>query len=82
MIDIYIDAEEDYTPNSTEPRIQPVKMNVFFESDHDRGRMARRSQTGILLYINSALIYWYTNQQNNIEISTFVLEFVAIHISL
>ena len=64
---LYIDDEEDSPPNSPEPKGHPVQMNVFVDSDHDRGRITRRSHTGILLYINSALIYWYSEQTKSMK---------------
>ena len=43
--------------------------------------MTRRSKSGILLYLNSAPIMWYSKRQNTVESSTFGSEFVALRIS-
>ena len=59
---LYLNYEEYVSPNSPEPWDHPLKMNVFVEYDHDGGRITRRLQTGIILYINSTLIYWYSKQ--------------------
>jgi hypothetical protein len=81
MRDLYVDAEEDLPPNAPEPRGNPVQMNVFVDSDHAGDRVTRRSQTGIILYLNSAPIFWYSKKQNTVESSTFGSEFVALRIA-
>ena len=81
MRKIYLDAKEDVPPNAPEPRGRPVQVNCFVDSDHAGNRMTRRSQTGILLYLNSAPIVWYSKRQNTVESSTFGSEFVALRIA-
>ena len=55
----YDDSEEDVPPNSPEPQVHPVQMNVFVGSDHSIDRIMRKLQTEIILYFKSAPIYWY-----------------------
>ena len=81
MRKIYLDAKEDVPPNAPEPRGRPVQVVCFEDSDHAGNRVTRRSQTGILLYINSAPIVWDSKRQNTIESSTFGSEFVALRIA-
>ena len=38
----------------------------------------RRSQTGILIFLNCAPIIWYSKRQNTVESSTFGSEFIAL----
>ena len=78
---IYVDAKEDLPPNAPEPRGRPVQVNCFEDSDHAGNTVTRRSQTGILLYLNSAPIVWYSKRQNTVESSTFGSEFVALRIA-
>lgn len=40
--------------------------------------MGRRSQTGILIYVNRAPIIWHSKRQNTVETSTFGSEIVAV----
>ena len=40
--------------------------------------VTRRSQTGILVYINSTLVYWSLKKQPSVELSSFGSEFIAI----
>jgi hypothetical protein len=61
-----------------------VQLNVFVDADHAGNRVTRRSHTGVLLYINSAPILWYTKAQATVESSTFgsESEFVAMQIAV
>ena len=40
--------------------------------------MTHRLQTGILIFLNSAPIVWYSKRQNTVETSTFGSEFIAM----
>ena len=42
----------------------------------------RRSHSGIIIYVNNALIIWYSKRHNTVEASIFGLEFVAIRITI
>lgn len=55
-----------------------MSLHVFVDSDHAGNRMTRRSQTGILIFLNKAPIVWYSKRQNTVETSTFGSEFVAM----
>ena len=81
MKDLYRDAEEDLPPNAPPPRGRPVQVNCFVDSDHAGDRATRRSQSGILLYCNSAPIVWHSKKQNTVEASTFGAEFVALRVA-
>ena len=41
-------------------------------------KVTRRSQTGILIFVNRAPIIWYSKRQNTVETSTFGSEFIAM----
>ena len=81
MKDLYVDAVEDLPTNAPEPRGLPVQLNCFVDADHAGDRKTRRSQTGIILYGNSAPLVWYSKRQNTVESSTFGSEFVALRIA-
>ena len=81
MKEMYPDATEDLPTNAPEPRGNPVQINCFVDSDHAGDRLTRRSQTGILIYCNSAPIIWYSKRQSTVESSTFGAEFVALRIA-
>ncbi len=79
--EFYRDAKEDIPVNTPQPRGMPVPMNVFVDASHARNKVTRRSQTGILLYLNRAPTIWYSKTQKTVETSTFGAEFLALHIA-
>ena len=46
--------------------------------DHAGNTVTRRSQTGLLWFVNCAPIVWYSKRQNTVETSTFGSEFIAM----
>ena len=79
--DFYGDVEEAIPPNMPEPMGNSVKMTCFVDSDHAGNLATRRSQTGILIYLNKSPIIWYSKRQNTVETSTYGSEFVALRIA-
>ena len=53
-------------------------MMAFVDANHAGDLITRRLQTGILIYVNRALIIWYSKCQNSVETSMFGLEFTAL----
>jgi len=51
---------------------------MFVDSDHAGDKLTRRSRTGFLIYINTALIQWLSKKQSTVETSVFGAEFVAM----
>jgi hypothetical protein len=80
--DFYRDATEKIPPNAPEPRGHHVNMYCFCDSDHAGDRVTRRSQTGIILFLNRSPITWFSKKQNTVETSTFGAEFVALRIAV
>ena len=76
--DFYPDTEEAVPGDMPPPRGEAVSMHCFVDSDHAGNTVTRRSQTGLLLFVNRALIVWYSKQQNTVETSTFGSEFIAM----
>ena len=54
---------------------------MFVDADHTGNKGTRRSQTGVLIFLNNAPIDWYSKKQNTVESSTFGSEFIAIRIA-
>ena len=81
MKEVYADAREDMPTNAPIPREKSVQLNCFVDADHGGDRITRRSQTGIILFGNSAPLLWYSKRQNTVESSTFGSEFVALRIA-
>jgi hypothetical protein len=80
-LDFYGDVQEEIPKNAPPPQGQPVQLNVFVDANHARNKLTRRSQTGILLYLNKAPIIWYSKSQKTVETSTFGSEFVALRVA-
>jgi hypothetical protein len=78
----YHDATEKIPPNAPEPRGHPVNMYCFCDFDHAGDRVTRRSQSGIILFLNRAPIIWFSKKQNTVKTSTFGAEFVALRIAI
>ena len=48
------------------------------DADHAGDSVTRRSRTGILIFLNSTPIIWYSKRQNTFDTSTFGSKFVAM----
>ena len=53
-------------------------MRLYCDSDHAGDSVTRRSRTGFLVYVQNALIHWYSKKQTSVETSTFGSEFMAM----
>ena len=80
--DFYRGAKEPVPEDAPVPRGNYVSTHCFVDADHAGNLMTRRSQTGILLFVNRAPIIWYSKRQNTVETSTFGSEFVAMRIAV
>ena len=59
-----------------------VEIKYYVNSNHSANMENRRSHSGIVIYINNAPIIWYSRCQNPVEASNFVLDYVALRISI
>ena len=76
--ELYPDAVDYMPPNMPEPLGMSVQINAFVDADLAGDSTTRRSQTGILIYVNMAPIVWVSKRQSTVESSTFGSEFVAM----
>ena len=53
-------------------------MHAKVDADHASDTITRRSRTGILVWLNSSLIHWWSKKQNSVESSSFGSEFTAM----
>ena len=51
---------------------------MFVESDHAGDRVSCRSRSGFLIYVNTALVRWFSMKQSTVETSVFGAEFVTM----
>ena len=76
--DLYGDVTEDIPTNKPDPRGTPVKVSLFSDADHAGNLLTRRSHTGLMIFLNNALIDWYSKGQATVESSTFGSETIAL----
>jgi Reverse transcriptase (RNA-dependent DNA polymerase) len=79
--DFYPGASEPVPHNAPPPRGPEVQINFFVDADHAGNKITRRSHTGVLIYVNSSPILWYSKRQNTVETSTFGSKFIALKIA-
>ena len=53
-------------------------MRAKVDADHASDTVSRRSRTGLLIYFNCTLVYWWSKKQTSVESSSFGSEFVAM----
>ena len=80
--DFYPEAEEKLPPTMPMPRGPDVTITCYVDADHAGNLLTRRSHTGIVIFLNSAPISWYSKRQNTVESSTFGSEFNALRIAV
>jgi len=61
-----------------EARGRSVTITCFVDENHAGNQSDRRSQTGVLIFINKAPIHWFSKRQPIVEASTFGAEFCAM----
>jgi hypothetical protein len=60
------------------PRGNAATKHCFVDADLAGNTVTRRSQTGILIFVNRAPVIWYSKRQNTVEVSTFGSEITAM----
>ena len=80
--DFYKDAKEAIPRDAPEPRGNSVTTHCFVDANHASNKVTRRSQTGILIFVNRAPIIFFSKKQNTVEVSTFGSEFIASRIAV
>ena len=78
MKEFYLDAEELILPNAPELLGREIQINCFVDADHAGNAVTRLLHRGIIIFLNIALISWYSKQQNTVESSTYSSEFIAL----
>ena len=78
----YGNIEESIPSNASEPRGKNVDLWLYFNSNHAGEKRTRRSRTGFFVFMNTALVQWFSKQQATIETSVFGAEFVVMKIGM
>ena len=74
----HLPAERQVPPNMPQPRGLGFTVRAKVDADHAADTVTRRSRTGFLVYVNSALVYWFSKKQTSVETSSFGSEFTAM----
>ena len=74
----HLDGQEAVPPKMPEPRGRGFVIRAKVDADHASNTVTRRSRTGFLVYLNCALVYWWSKKQNSVESSSFGSEFIAM----
>eukprot|EP00957_Ditylum_brightwellii_P083434 6341783-Ditylum_brightwellii.AAC.1 len=82
LSDFYTNIGEEPPPGTPEQLGLPVTMSVFVDANHTGSLLNRRLHTGLILFVNNAVIDWFSKAQNTVESSTFGSESVAMHLGI
>ena len=74
----YMEGEKEFSAKIPEPRGHGFIMRAKVDANHASDTVSRRSRTGFLIYLNFALVYWWSKKQTSVESSSFGSEFVAM----
>ena len=74
-------AEEAILGNAPPPRLKPVYVGWYVNTDHAGNLITRQSHKGIIIFVNNSPIIWYSKRQNTVEPSSSGSEFIALRIA-
>ena len=74
----HVEGKDEFPCNMPEPRGHGFIMRAKVDADHASDTVSRQSRTGFLIYLNCALVYWWSKKQTSVESSSFGSEFVAM----
>jgi hypothetical protein len=75
-------VEESIPSNAPEKRGKDVDLRLYVDSDHAGEKRTRRSHTGFFVFMNTALVQWFSKQQVTVETAVFEAEFVVMKIGM
>lgn len=81
-LEFYGGVKESLPYNMPEPRGQSVVTWGYVDADHARDIATRRSHTGIIIYVNSSPILWFSKKQGAIQTSTHGAEMMGTRIAV
>jgi len=71
-------AKDRLPQRMPKPLGKAVELSMFIDASHAANVVTRQSRTGVLIYVNSAPVIWYSKKQNSVETSSFGSEFTAL----
>jgi hypothetical protein len=81
--EFYPEAMEEIPKDRPEapPNARKVQITIFVDADHAHCEVTRRSVTGIVVFVNSTPVKWFSKMQRTVETSTYGSELVAARIA-
>jgi hypothetical protein len=76
---MYGDVKEMIPSDDPVPCGKEVYLRLFVDSDHAGEQFTRRSRIGLVIYLNTAPIVWFSKCHPTVESSVFGDEFVAMN---
>ena len=61
-----------------EPQVKEIDICMFVNSDYTGDNVSSRSSSGFLIYMNTALVQWFSKKQSTEETSFFGAKFFAM----
>jgi hypothetical protein len=70
--DFYPEAQEEFPDGLPKPlHGKKVQLTIMVDTDHGHCQVTRRSVSGILVFINSTPMRWFSKMQKTVETSTY-----------
>ena len=70
------DAKEAIPINVTEPHGKEVDIHMFMDSNHAGDEVSCKFRSDFLIYLNPALVHWFSKKQPTVETLVFGAEFL------
>ena len=77
----YPNDQENMTRHMSEALGNYAVIKSYVDANHSGNMANRRSNSGIIIYVNNPPIIWYIKLQNVVEASGFGSDFIALKIS-
>ena len=74
----HVDGKEELPGNAPKPRGIGFWIRAKVDASHAADTVTRRSRSGFVVYLNCALIHWWSKKQTSVESSSFGSEFIAM----
>ena len=74
---LYPGAKEELPDDMLKPKGRPVRIIFYFDSNYAYDLLDRKSMSGIILFLNSTPVKWYSKRQGTVESSTYSAELVT-----
>ena len=74
----YPGVTEDIDEVLTDPWGKPLSTKVYFDYDHSHDHMTQISVSGVMCFVGSTPISWYSKRQGAIDIFSYSTELCSV----